>query len=67
LQMLIPLRSGRYRAGEPEHCAAEFDKLGHCVAGLFDRLAIGRGHDAPSWIRREHDTLSHRWMPRTER
>src|ERR1700738_1884698 len=46
LQVWISLRPGRYRTGETEHCAAQFNKLRHGVAGFFDRSAIGRGHDA---------------------
>src|SRR5579871_2533782 len=39
------------------------------TASKPDRLnlaALNLGHDAPL-SRREHDTLSHRWMPRSER
>src|SRR5712664_4184703 len=53
----------RYRARVSKHPAAQFKKLRPAAAFLLDKLTIGREHDAHPLIRRERDTLSHRWRP----
>ena len=47
LQVLIPLRSRRYRARVPEHLTTQLSELSDAVALLEQRHSIGLGHDAP--------------------
>jgi hypothetical protein len=47
LQVLIPLRSRRYRARVPEHLTAQLSEFSDAVALLEDGHSVGLGHHAP--------------------
>jgi hypothetical protein len=51
--MLIAVGPWRDRARIAQDLAAYLDQFGGAVAGwLSERLAVGKGHDGPSWFDR---------------